>query len=149
MKNTKTMSSKHNVRNIFDWLNHITYLKTPSSEFEEEDWDKFNSYMVNRFISMDVNFIELVNYVQITPYENKEQLYNIYKEFIPKKKMFFKYLKSKHKSPPPKLIETFKEYFECSLSEAESHIKMLKPRDHKIILSHMGYDEKEIKNILK
>jgi hypothetical protein len=98
---------------------------------------------------MDKNFIELVNYVQTTPYENKEQLYNIYKEFIPKKKMFFKYLKSNHKPLPPKLLETFKKYFECSLSEAESHIKMLKPRDHKIILSHMGYDEKEIKNILK
>ena len=140
---------KNKISSIFDWLNHITYYKTPSSEFTEDDWGKFNSYMVNRFVSMDKNFIELVNYVQTTPYENKEQLYNIYKEFIPKKKMFFKYLKSNHKPLPPKLLETFKKYFECSLSEAESHIKMLKPRDHKIILSHMGYDEKEIKNILK
>ena len=143
------MSSKHNIKNIFDWLNHITYYKTPSSEFTEEDWGKFNSYMVNRFVSMNQNFVELVNYVQTTPYESKEKLYNIYKEYIPKKKMFFKYLKSKHKSPPTQLVETFKKYFECSLSEAESHIKILKPRDHKVILSYMGYDEKEIKNILK
>ena len=98
---------------------------------------------------MDENYVELVNYVQTTPYENKEQLYNIYKEYLPKKKMFFKYLKSKHKSPSPQLVETFKKYFECSLSEAESHLKILKTRDHKIILSYMGYDEKEIKNILK
>jgi hypothetical protein len=143
------MSSKHNIKNIFDWLNHITYHKTPSSEFTEEDWDKFNSYMVNRFISMDKNYVELANYVQITPYDNKEQLYNIYKEYLPKKKMFFKYLKSSHKSPPQKLVEEFTKFFECSVSEAESHVKILKPKDHKNILSHMGYDEKEIKQILK
>lgn len=143
------MSSKHNVKNIFDWLNHITYLKTPSSEFEEEDWDKFNSYMVNRFISMNKDFVELVNYVQITPYDNKEQLYNIYKEYIPKKKMFFKYLKTKFKAPSQNLVLAFTEYFECSQSEAESHIKILKRKDHKEILSHMGYDEKEIKKLLK
>ena len=144
-KNTKTMQSNHNIKSIFDWLNHISYLKTPSSEFTEGDWDKFNSYMVNRFISMSKDYIELVNYVQTTPYESKEQLYNIYKEYLPKNKMFFKYLKSKHKSPPQKLVEAFTEYFECGIS----HIKILKKKDHKEILSHMGFDEKETKNILK
>ena len=127
----------------------MTYYKTPSFEFTEEDWDKFNSYMVNRFISMDKNYVELVNYVQTFPYENKEQLYNVYKEYLPKKKIFFKYLKSSHKSPPQKLVEEFTKYYECSISEAESYIKILNPSTQKQILSHMGYDEKEIKNLLK
>jgi len=127
----------------------MTYYKTPSSEFTEEDWDKFNSYMVNRFVSMDKNYVELVNYVQTFPYDNKEQLYNVYKEYLPKKKMFFKYLKSSHKSPPQKLVEEFTKYYECSISEAESYIKILNPSTQKQILSHMGYDEKEIKNLLK
>lgn len=127
----------------------MTYSKTPSSEFTEEDWDKFNCYMVNRFVSMDRNYIELVNYVQTIPYENKEQLYNVYKEYLPKKKMFFKYLKSKHKAAPKKLVETFTQYFECSISEAESHVKILNKKNQKQILSHMGFDEKEQKAILK
>ena len=48
---------------------------------------------------MNVNYVELTNYVQTIPYDNKIQTYNIYREMIPKKKVFLKYIKSKKKSP--------------------------------------------------
>ena len=47
------------MKNIFDWLKHINQYKTPSSEFTDKDWDVFNSYMVHRFLSMNMDWIEL------------------------------------------------------------------------------------------
>lgn len=105
--------------------------------------------MVNRFISMNPKYLELVNYVQLTPYENKEQLYNIYKEMLPKNKTYFKYLKSKRKPKSKELIAHFCDYFECSAREANDYITLLKKKDIKKILTSRGLDEKEIKVILK
>lgn len=123
--------------------------KTPSSEFTEEDWDKFNCYMVNRFISMQPQYLELVNYVQTIPYENKEQLYNVYKEFLPKGKAYFKYIKAKKNSINKDLIEHLTQHFECSLKEAEGYISLLNKKDLSHILKQRGIDEKETKKLLK
>ena len=55
---------KDKIRNIFDWLNHITLYKTPSIEFTDNDWENFNSYMVHRFISMNQYYVEIADYAQ-------------------------------------------------------------------------------------
>ena len=47
---------------IFQWLNEITTHKTPVHEISEESWDKFNSYMIHRYVSMDMSYIDIVNY---------------------------------------------------------------------------------------
>ena len=72
---TMTQSKKFT---IFDWLNEITYSKRNWSEFNEEEKNEFNSYLINRFLSMDKDYIELVNFIQTIPYTEKEKYYNIY-----------------------------------------------------------------------
>ena len=49
---------------LWDWLDEITVKKSPSSQFSDEDWDSWNSYMVHRFISMNLNFVELANFME-------------------------------------------------------------------------------------
>ena len=78
---------------IFDWLKEITYTKSPSSKFSNEEWESFNPYMISRFLSMSKDYIELVNYVQNIPYTEKEKYYKIYCELIPKKQFFQKKIK--------------------------------------------------------
>ena len=48
---------------IFDWLNEISYNKRPWSSFNNEDRESFNSYMINRFISMKENYIDFVTLI--------------------------------------------------------------------------------------
>ena len=69
---------------IWNWLEEITYKKSPINSFNEQDWESFNSYMIHRFISMNSDYIDIVNYVQEFPPQEKKMIYNIYKEFIPK-----------------------------------------------------------------
>ena len=127
----------------------MTFHKTPSSEFTEEEWEVFNCYMVNRFISMNPAYLELVNYVQTTPYESKEQLYNIYKEYLPKKKMFFKYIKSTNKAKSKDLLSNVSQFMECSIREADQYVNILKKKDLVQILEMQGLEDKEIKKLLK
>lgn len=141
------MTSK--IKNIFDWLNEVTYHKSPPHSFTDEDWDKWNTYMINRFISMNKDYIELVNYIQTIPYEEKKQIYTIYKEMLPKNKSFFRYIKPSKKMKDRELLSHVSQYFECSIKEADEYMSVLKKKDLKNILSQMGVDEKEQKKILK
>ena len=87
------------MKNIFDWLKQINYHKQPASSFSEKDWELFNSYMIHRFMSMNKDFIEVVNYVQEMPPQEKVLIYNIYREYIPKNNKWNKYIKSNIKQP--------------------------------------------------
>jgi len=105
--------------------------------------------MIHRFVSMNVDYVELANYVQTIPYDNKIQTYNIYREMIPKKKVFLKYIKSKKKSPQPKLVEHLSEYFQCGKFTAARYLEVMKKNETLTILQNMGIDEKESKKLLK
>ena len=136
-------------KTLFGWLDEITLKKSPSNSFDEEDWKTFNVYMINKYVSMQPEYIELVNYIQKIPYDNKKQIYSIYREMIPKKKVFLKYIGSKKKKPNVELAGYIAKYFECSLGEAEEYIDILRPVGVSGILDSMGIDEKEIKNLIK
>ena len=141
--------SKKQIKDIWGWLNEITLYKTPLENISEESWDKWNSYMIHRYVSMDIRFVELTNYVQTLPYENKQQTYTIYREMIPKTKVFLKYIKSRNKKQPATLVEYVAKHFECGLGEAEEYIDILRESGTRSILYRMGLEDKEIEKLLK
>jgi hypothetical protein len=136
-------------KNIFCWLNEITLYKTPAQEFTDKDWGKFNSWLVHRFISMNLYYTELADLAQSLMPNNKKEIYNFYKEMIPKRKSYFKYIKSKNKQPNKELVEKISSYFKIGSSEASTYINILNKKDLTNILNEMGVDDKEKKKILK
>ena len=137
------------IKNIFDWLQHITLYKTPSEDFSDNDWEKFNSYMVHRFISQSIYYVEIAEYAQSLMPTMKKQIYNFYREMIPKKKVWLKYVKSQTKTVNKDLIECIAKYYEVGKSDALSYIMVMTKEEIPIILGEMGYDKKEIKTLLK
>ena len=140
---------KDKINNIFDWLNHISYLKTEVDQFSDQDWDKFNSYMVHRFVSMYGPYSALVNELQLLNPLDKKAVYLCYKNILPKKKMFFKYIKSKIKQPHKDLIIALTNYFMFSEREAKETLKFLDKEYVIEILQRLGIEDKEIKNLIK
>ena len=140
---------KDKIRNIFDWLNHITLYKTPSTEFTDNDWENFNSYMVHRFISMNVYYVEIADYAQSMLPNMKKEIYNFYKEMIPKNKTYLKYVKQQTKGYSKDLLEKIADYYEVGIREARSYIAVMKKDELTQILSEMGLEDKEIKKLLK
>ncbi len=142
-------TGKKEIKNIFEWLNEITLYKTPVGEISEESWNVWNSWLVHKYVSMDIRYVELANYVQTLPYENKQQTYIIYREMIPKTKVFLKYIKSRNKKQNTTLVEYVTKHFECSLGEAEEYIDILREAGTRSILYRMGLEDKEIEKLLK
>ena len=142
------MSKKH-IPTVWKWLEEITLHKTPIEDITEDSWGNWNSYTVNRSISMQKEYIELANYVQSIPYDQKKQIYSIYKEMIPKRKMFLKWIKSTQPSPNQQLVEHIASYFEVGQFTAKEYTKVLTNKEKKSILESMGIDEKEQKKLLK
>ena len=134
---------------IFQWLNEITTHKTPVHEISEESWNKFNSYMIHRYVSMDMNYIDIVNYVQKINPNNKKQIYSIYREMIPQKKTYLKYIKNENKRNYQELAEYIAEYLECSLGEADEYIDILQDHGVRGILWKMGVEEDETEKLIK
>ena len=126
------------MKSIFDWLKHINQYKTPSSKFTDKDWEVWNSYMIHRFISMNPDYIEVVNYVQELPPQEKVMIYNIYKEFIPKNNKWNKYIKSKVKEPNKDLVIQLKDHFKVSIREIKEYLKILDTTEINRILTYIG-----------
>jgi hypothetical protein len=149
MKHTTKKEVSNKKMTIFDWLKEITYNKSPWNSFTEEDRESFNPYMVHRFLSMNPDYVDFVNTVQIVPYTNKERVYNIYLYTIPKKDMFLKYIKSTKTKTKEELLNHLASYYECSLREADEYYHMHHSDTIKSILKKKGIDDKEIKKLLK
>jgi hypothetical protein len=139
---------KTEVKNIFGWLDEITVKKSHPNSFSEKDWDKWNSYMIHRYLSMYIGYIDIVNYVQKINPQNKKQIYSIYLEMIPKKKLWLKYIKNQKKKNYQELAEYVAEYFECSLGEADHYIDILRG-SVRGILWDMRVNEEDAEKLIK
>lgn len=134
---------------LFNWLDNITVGKQDWDSFEETDRESFNPYIIHRFVSMYEPYVDLVNIAQKIPPAEKEKIYLLYKNMLPKKKIFFKYVKSNYKSSNDELVAKLADYFSCSLGEAEEYSTLLDRTGVESILSKMGVNEKEIKKLVK
>ena len=50
--------------NLFSWINELFVGKRNWDTFSDTDKKKFSPFMVNRYLSMNDDFLPLVNYIQ-------------------------------------------------------------------------------------
>ena len=91
----KTIMKK---KTLFDHIKQITNIQNPNYWDKISDADKktWSNYMVHRFLSMKMEWIELVNELQKYNLEPKE-LYKLYTNILPKGKQWLKYIKGEKK----------------------------------------------------
>jgi hypothetical protein len=137
---------------IFDFVDGVTSKKKRWEEWSESDQKKFSPFIVNRFLSMRVELIDLVNMLQkytIGTLSPKET-YRVYYELLPQNKGFAKYIKgSKEDAYNPKLIDQIVEHFTISKSEATEYLDLLNVEQVTKIVSLYGYTDAEIKTMIK
>ena len=137
------------IRNVWDWLKQINNIKADPESFSNDDWDKFNSYTLHRTLSMNEDFIELVNEVQKIPLQNKKEIYSVYREFIPKNNKWNKYIKPNIKQHSGDLLQYLSDYFKCSKREVKQYLDFLDDDEILRILNGLGLSQKEINKLLK
>ena len=123
-------------KSLFDHIKQITDVQNPNywDEISDDDKKAWYNYMVNRFLSMKMDWVEFVNEVQKYPLE-PEQVYKIYTDILPKKRQWLKYIKGDKKMKYPKWVyEIVAKHLQCSMREASEAVDMYE-------LSHGGQAE--------
>ena len=143
------------MKTIFNILGDLTYKKTNPNTYTEGDWKAYNTYMVNRWLSMNSDVTEIINFVQKYYSLDKKIHYKMLSDILPKQKLFTKYVKGKkvdkHNS---ELVTIIAKHYETSRKEAKLRIEMHRHFNNGIetlteILRSYGKTEKEIKRLLK
>jgi len=137
------------MKNVWDWLKQINSVKADPSSFSDKDWELWNSYMIHRFMSMNPDYLELVNEAQKIMPQNKKEIYSIYREYIPKNNKWNKYVKSNIKKRNNELLDHLSNYWECSKTEVKEYMEFLGNDEIVRILTSIGLDKKETTKILK
>ena len=142
---------------IFDHLANITWKKTDWNKLNEASQKSFSPYLINRWLSMNPDLIEIVDMFQqytIGPL-SKKHVYQLYLDFLPKQKSFNKYIKGKKMNKYNKdLINIIGEHYQIPKTEAEEYITIFLSNSDTIdnittILKMYGKTDKEIKKLLK
>jgi predicted component of type VI protein secretion system len=124
-------------KGLFDHITHITQRQTKGywdslNETEKKQW---SNYMIHRFLSMKMDYVEVVNELQ---------RYNLKPKEYVKGKKTMKY--------QTWLLEIVAKYYESSISEAHDYLEIYYSSeqgkaDLKSILQKYGVEPKEIKKL--
>ena len=137
---------------IIDWINQLLVNKKHWNDFTEDEQKKFSPFIINRWLSMDKDFIEFVNIFQkyaIGTLEPRE-VYMWYRDILPKGKRFNKYIKGKRdKKYDPELVDIICKDFECSKLEAKENLSFISKEEVEEILKKYGTEQKKVNEFLK
>ena len=140
-------------KKLFDHLNAITAEQDPKyfDKLSEEDLKSWSNFMINRFLSMKPEWVELIaTLLPLTQTLQPKEMYKLYISVIPKGKYFLKYIKGKSEDKYEQfLIDLIKMDFQCSEKEALEYIEVLystrEGRENiKYICEKYGTDKKQI-----
>ena len=122
------MKKKSVIKNkgLFDHITHITQRQTKDywdslNETEKKQW---SNYMIHRFLSMKMEYVEVVNEFQKYNLKPKD-LYKLYTNVLPKGKQWLKYTKGRSEMAHPNwLINVVANHNEVSKKEAYDMVEM-------------------------
>ena len=136
----------------FDYLKLVHNKKVKWEDLNEEEQKSWNTFIINRALSFNSNYIDIVNNVQphtggqLTPAE----IFKYYQNMLPNNFRFQKWIKGKkEKKYNPQLLALLSGYFECSCKQAEDYLNIMNKKDLKILLNSIGLQEGEIKKLIK
>ena len=120
-KTNKGQASSVKGSSIIDFIKYLSSQKKPWEDLSDIDKKNFNPFMINRWLSMNNDLIEVVN--QLQPYTigqlDKKIVYKLYLNLLPKQNIFIRYIKgSKQGTYQSNLIDFIKSHYEIGEKEA-------------------------------
>ena len=116
-------------KKLFDHLNALTAEQDPNyfDKLTEEDIKSWSNFMINRFLSMKPEWVELIASLQpLTQSLEPEQMYKLYINILPKGKQYLKYTKGKADDKYEQfLVDLIKKEYDCSERQATEYIEVL------------------------
>ena len=122
--------------NPFDHIKNLHTKQRSWDDFNDEEKKSFNIYIINKALSMNPNYLDIVNMVQryTNNLHDPKEVFNLYFNLLPNKFRFYKWIKGT-KDKNKEKYQILAQHFKCSSREAKDYMELL--------------DKKEINRILK
>ena len=122
--------------NPFDHIKNLHTKQRTWDDFNDEEKKSFNIFIINKALSMNPNYLDIVNMVQryTNNMLNPKEVFNLYFNLLPNKFRFYKWIKGT-KDKNKEKYQILAQHFKCSSREAKDYMELL--------------DKKEVNKILK
>ena len=121
---------------------HVKNLHTKNrrwEDFNDEEKKSFNVFIINKTLSFNPNYLNIVNMVQnytgLNQILSQKEVFNLYYSLLPTKFRFYRWIKGEKTKKDKEKAEYLAMHFKVSTREAYDYLKIL--------------DKKTIKSIIK
>jgi AAA+ ATPase superfamily predicted ATPase len=143
-------------KTIFDHLKGITKDKIKWESLSEKDISTWDDYMITRWLSMNLNYIDYLNDIQQYRYSglSNEYYYKLLYNTLPAHSTYFKYIKrSRVYEDKKELLQFFSNVYKISKRECLSIIDIFRKLELKsefdVLLSTYGIQQEQQEKLRK
>ena len=115
--------------NPFDHIKNLHTKKRRWEDFNDEEKKSFNVFIINKGLSMNPNYLGIVNMVQYFTGLNQiispKEVFNIYFNLLPNKFKFYKWIKGEKTKKDKEKVEYLAMHFKVSTREAYDYLQLL------------------------
>ena len=127
--------------NPFDHIKNLHTKQKRWEDFNDEEKKSFNVFIINKALSMNPNYLGIVNMVQnftgLNQVLSQKEVFNIYFKLLPNKFRFYKWIKGTKNKKDKEKAEYLAMHFKVSTREAYDYLKILdKKTINKIIKNY-------------
>ena len=121
--------------NPFDHIKNLHTKQRSWDDFNDEEKKSFNIFIINKALSMNPNYLDIVNMVQryTNNMLNPKEVFNLYFNLLPNKFRFYKWIKGT-KDKNKEKYQILAQHFKCSSREAKDYIELLNKKEINKIL---------------
>ena len=130
--------------NPFDHLKNLHNKKRCWDDFNDEEKKSFNVFIINKALSMNPNYLNIVNMVQnytgLNQILSQKEVFNLYFNLLPTKFRFYKWIKGEKTKKDKEKAEYLAMHFKVSTREAYDYLKILDKKTIKKIIKNYKND---------
>ena len=136
--------------NPFDHIKNLHTKKRRWEDFNDEEKKSFNVFIINKALSMNPNYLGIVNMVQnftgLNQILSQKEVFNIYFKLLPNKFRFYKWIKGQKNKKDKEKVEYLAMHFKVSTREAYDYLNILdKKTINKIIKNYKNDTQRKSK----
>ena len=135
--------------NPFDHIKNLHTKQRSWDDFNDEEKKSFNIFIINKALSMNPNYLDIVNMVQryTNNMLNPKEVFNLYFNLLPNKFRFYKWIKGT-KDKNKEKYQILAQHFKCSSREAKDYMELLNKKEVNKILKLYKNDNTTSKKTL-
>ena len=115
--------------NPFEHVKNLHTKKRRWEDFNDEEKKSFNVFIINKTLSFNPNYLNIVNMVQnytgLNQVLSQKEVFNLYYSLLPTKFRFYRWIKGEKTKNKKEKAEYLAMHFEVSIREAYDYLKIL------------------------